>query len=96
MTLRRLDAVGVVLSLIGRVRDPRERLIALVAVRAEVRDHGELLAAEIRSTIVELRSADVPLLEIAAILKVSTQRAHQLANEKPTTTTGEISDATHR
>lgn len=92
MTMRKLDAVGAVLSLIARVRDPRERLTALVAVRREIDDHAGRVRTGIRTTVAELRSADVSIAEIARILKVTPQRAHQLAAPNPT---GEPTHATH-
>lgn len=79
MTLRKLDAVGAVLSLIERVRDPRERLAALGAVRVEMRVHDERIRDQVRATVAELYAADVSIAEIARILKVTPQRAHQLA-----------------
>lgn len=79
----RLDAVGAVLSMLARVRDPRERIGAIRAVRAELTRHDERLDALLREAILELRALDTPATwaEIGELLEVSQQRAYQLAAE---------------
>lgn len=85
----RLDAVGAVLTLLARVKDPAERITAIRAVRAELARHDERLDVLIREAILELRAADSPATwaEIGELLDVSQQRAYQLAAEYLQTTT---------
>ena len=79
----RLDAVGAVLTMLARVRDPRERIAAIRAVRAELERHDERLDSLLREAILELRALDTPATwaEIGELLNVSQQRAYQLAAE---------------
>lgn len=83
MPSSRLDAVGAVLTMLARVRDPRERIAAIRAVRAELAKHDERFDALLRDSILELRALDTPATwaEIGELLNVSQQRAHQLAAE---------------
>lgn len=85
----RLDAVGAAVSLLARVRDPRERIAAIERVRAELAAHAERLDHLRGETILELRSLDTPATwqEIGDLLNVSAQRAYQLAAEHLSTTT---------
>ncbi len=85
----RLDAVGAVLSLLERVADPRERISAIRAVRAELTRHDQRLDQLLREAILELRALDSPATwaEIGELLDVSQQRAYQLAAEYLQTTT---------
>lgn len=79
----RLDAVGAVLTMLARVRDPRERIGAIRAVRAELTRHDQRLDDLLREAILELRALDSPATwsEIGELLEVSQQRAYQLAAE---------------
>ena len=79
----RLDAIGAAVSLLARVRDPRERLSAIEAVRNELDRHAGQLDDLRGETILELRSLDTPATwaEIGEILNLSQQRAYQLAQE---------------
>lgn len=92
-TPTRLDAVGAVVTMLERVRDPKERLAAIRAVRDELSRHDARLDELLRDSILELRALDTPATwqEIGEILHVSAQRAHQLAEqrlaERTTTTT---------
>lgn len=83
MPPNRLDAVGAVLTMLARVRDPRERIAAIRAVRAELERHDERLDSLLREAILELRALDTPATwaEIGELLNVSQQRAYQLAAE---------------
>jgi DNA-directed RNA polymerase sigma subunit (sigma70/sigma32) len=84
----RLDAVGAAVTLLARVRDPRERLAAIERVRAELSSHAERLDHLRGEAILELRSLDTPatFAEIGELLNVSAQRAYQLAAEHLSTT----------
>lgn len=84
----RLDAVGAVLALLARVRDPRERIAAIRAVRAELARYDERFDDLTREAILELRALDTPATwaEIGDLLNVSQQRAYQLAAEYLQTT----------
>jgi len=89
-TPTRLDAVGLVVGMLARVQDPRERLAAIRSVRAELARHDARLDELLRDAILELRSLDSPATwqEIGELLTVSAQRAHQLAAEYLATPTG--------
>lgn len=84
----RLDAVGAVLPMLARVKDPTERIAAIRAVRAELTRYDERLDALLREAILELRALDSPATwaEIGELLNVSQQRAYQLAAEYLQTT----------
>jgi len=88
MPTSRLDAVGAVLSMLARVSDPRERIGAIRAVRAELAQHDERFDSLLRDSILELRALDTPATwaEIGDLLNVSQQRAYQLAAEHLQTT----------
>lgn len=77
---RRLDAVGAVLVMLGKVRDPAERIRAIRSVRAELSRHDERLVDLLRDSILELRALDPPptWAEIGELLDVTGQRAYQL------------------
>ena len=79
----RLDAVGAAVSLLARVRDPRERISAIERVRVELARHSASLDHLRGETILELRALDKPATwaEIGELLNVSHQRAYQLAEE---------------
>lgn len=85
-TTRQLDPVGHVLKMLARVDDPRERLGAIRAVRAELAEKKESFNELTRDTILELRALDSPATwqEIGDLLKISAQRAHQIASEQLT------------
>jgi len=84
----RLDAVGAVLVMLARVKDPTERIRAIRAVRAELTRHDERLDQLLREAILELRAGDPPATwaEIGELLNISQQRAYQLAAEYLQTT----------
>lgn len=90
---RRLDAVGAVLVMLGKVRNPVERIRAIRAVRAELTTHDERLVDLLRDAILELRAEDPPRTwaEIGELLDVTGQRAYQLVADRfehaPTSTT---------
>jgi len=82
----RLDALGAAVTLLRRVADPRERLRAIALVRAELADRPNRLDEITATTLHELRSHTPPATwaECGALLGVTHQRAHQLAQlERP-------------
>lgn len=85
----RLDAAGLVVEMLGKIKDPKERLAAIRAVRAELSRHDARLDELLRDSILELRALDTPATwsEIGELLNVSAQRAYQLAAERTTTNT---------
>lgn len=85
----RLDAVGAVISLLSRVRDPRERITAIEHVRVELTRHADRLDDLRGETILELRALDHPATwaEIGELLDVSQQRAYQIGAEYLATNT---------
>lgn len=87
-TPTRLDAVGFVVDMLARVKDPAERIRGIRAVRHELARHDSRLDELLRDAILELRALDTPATwqEIGELLDVSAQRAHQLAAEHLTTT----------
>jgi len=87
-----VDAVGAVVAMLAREKDPIARIRAIRAVRAELAEHDARFDGILRDTILELRAADPPATwnEIGELLDVSMQRAYQLAQEhltRSTTTT---------
>lgn len=86
-TTHRLDALGVALAALQRVQDPRERLVAIRNVRAELKHHDDRLLELLRDTILELRAADPPLTweAIGDIMGVKPQRAQQIVAARFTT-----------
>lgn len=90
----KLDALGVVLVMLRKVKDPAERIRAIRAVRAEVARYDARFDRLTRGAIEELRRHSPPATwaEIGALLGVTPQRAHQLARtEDPETTPAESS-----
>lgn len=83
MATSRLDAVGAVLAMLARVKNPRERIAAILAVRAELDQYDRRFDSLARDAILELRAQDVAATwaEIGELLSVSPQRAYQLAAE---------------
>ena len=79
----RLDAVGAVLTLLTRVKNPRERITAIRAVRAELTHYDQRFDSLTRDAILELRAQDVAATwaEIGELLNVTPHRAYQLAEE---------------
>lgn len=78
---RQLDALGAVVAMLARVPDPRERLTAILAVRAEVEHQDDRLRQLLRDAVLELRALDTPATwqEIGDLLHVTAQAALQFA-----------------
>lgn len=74
-----LDALGAVVSLLERVRDPAERIRAVRAVRAELAREDDRLRTIIVTAITELRAADPPATwdAIGTLFDASAQYAHK-------------------
>lgn len=80
----RIDMAGAVARMIAGIDDPRDRLRAVILVRAELEREDQRLADLTIATILELRSLDPPmkLREIGEIMETTPQRVHQLLTEE--------------
>lgn len=78
MSLVKMSALGAVLAMLRKVEDPLERLTAIRAVRAEVKDADDQFDRLARGAIHELRQRGWTWKQIGDELAVSPQRAHQL------------------
>lgn len=90
---RQLDALGAVVAMLARVPDPRERVRAILAVRAEVERQDDRLRDLLRDAVLELRALDRPATwqDIGELLNVSPQAAYQFAARTLTITPAESS-----
>lgn len=79
---RPLDAAAFAIGHLRRITDPRERISAIRAFRAELARSSATVEALLVDTILELRALDTPATwqEIGDLLNVSAQRAYQLAD----------------
>lgn len=77
----KLDALRFAIDLLAKINDPAERIRSIRALREGLAREDDRLNTMTREAVLELRAADPPATwsEIGEILKVSTQRAYQMA-----------------
>ena len=77
---RLVDVVGFVLDKLGLIKDPRKRVPAILAVRAEVAQHAKRFDELLGATLLELRntSPQPTFAELGELLGATAQHAHAL------------------